>query len=61
MRLVVRLLGREVLAIDIDPTTPESSEADGTHLSRHSGDFEIGFTPLRPRLPGDVEASRRKP
>lgn len=42
MRLTVWLLGTEVFTISTDPP-PAPSEGDGAEITRHSGQFEIGF------------------
>lgn len=50
MRLTVCLLGVEVLSISTDPPPPPS-EGDGVEITRHSGQFEIGFRPAVPWSP----------
>ncbi len=55
MRLVVRVLGCEVLAIDTcEPAVTEESEHTAAH--RHSGEFALGFGGSPRPLPSDVEA-----
>lgn len=55
-RLVVRLLGREILSVDYGP--PDAPDA--VVSSNHGGDFGIGFIPDRGKapVPSDVQAQR---
>lgn len=49
MRISFTVLGTEVFALELAPRIPHTpSEADGTHLSRHSGDFGFGTSPAEP-------------
>lgn len=59
MRVVIRVLGTEVVALELGD--PPAQPGSGSEVSRHSGSFEIGFQSGPPQswLPGDVEARRR--
>ncbi|MGD9530511.1 MAG: hypothetical protein AB7I24_05535 [Candidatus Nanopelagicales bacterium] len=65
MRLVVWLLGTEVIDIRLtkaDPAVvappPASTDGEGTERTRHAGEFQLGFTPTYqpPFRLGDIEA-----
>ncbi len=58
MRLTITVLGTELVAVELGrPRQDEPSEM--AYENRHSGDFQIGFTPPPPSapLPSDVEAA----
>jgi hypothetical protein len=55
VRLTVRVLGCEVLAIDTG-TEPAAEEPEHTAAHRHSGEFALGFGGSSRPLPSDVEA-----
>lgn len=66
MKLTIRVLGQEILAVELGPRLPEppppAQPAEAVTVHRHAGDFSFGFgtAPDRTRwLPSDVESATR--